>query len=520
MGKTKKPFIDKKNSSTYHLLYRSQRDVGGDGSATVLWPSSENNKDTDAKVLQGQSSLQSDALIQWKEKMQEVGLVDDYDYEKHLKPITGTGDFFGRDGRRDDPFNDVRAVKMDDVREVERQLDAIALTPDCMDDDIAQALFGEFDETDFEEILDDFCITAAQEPDDEEIVEFDFDAHIQQLMEKAKLKGEGRGIDAQAHDWGRKDQDFFSKVKPLHEAREDEDDDSGNYESYDENEDDEAPGVVPALSPDEERALCEKFEQTLAEYDSDEVGGLDDECEYIGGERPLEGDARVEEMLDEYLVDKEADFYIDGTRHLPQFQRKGGAGFHTLQRGTDEPEPIEKVLAEAQDFLQTPEMMLPPEEILIDGKSYFSQSSRNPWDCESVLSTYSNLDNNPATIGRGRRKGKKTKKVTVEPLVEEEEEKQPVQIRLSNKTGLPLGVLPGREKGDDFDFETIQSVNKGEKRIPGETAEEKRLRKQQVKQERLISRIQKKMMKEAFQQEFLKAEVVTDDLAGKSVFRF
>ena len=126
MGKTKKPFIDKKNSSTYHLLYRSQRDVGGDGSATVLWPSSENNKDTDAKVLRGQSNLQSDALIQWKEKMQEVGLVDDYDYEKHLKPITGTGDFFGSDGRRDDPFNDVRAVKMDDVREVERQLDAIA----------------------------------------------------------------------------------------------------------------------------------------------------------------------------------------------------------------------------------------------------------------------------------------------------------------------------------------------------------------------------------------------------------
>lgn len=527
MGKTKKPFIDKKNSSTYHLLHRSQRDVGGDGSGTILWPSAENNKEMDAKVLTGQNPQHSgrgSTLNQWKDKMQEVGLVDDYDYEKHLKPITGDGDFFGPDGHRGNPLNDARAVQLDtnDVFEVDRQLDAIALTPDCMDEDIAQALFGDFDEADFEEILDDFCVTAAQEPDEEqEASEFDFDAHMRKLLEKARLKSEGSGIDTQAHHWGRQDQEYFSKVKPLRQftdEEDDDDDDSGNYESY--NEETEDPGVVPALSPDEERALCEKFEQTLAEYDSDEVGGLDDECEYIGGARPLEGDARVEEMLDEYLVDREADFYIDGTRHLPQYQRHGGPGFLTLKRDNDEPEPLDQVLAEAQDFLRTPEMVLPPEEILIDGKSYFSQASRNPWDCESVLSTYSNLDNNPATIERGRRKGKKKKKASVEPLVEEEAEEQPVQIRLSNKTGLPLGVLPCRTKGDDYDFDTIQSVNKGQKRIPDETADQKKLRKQQVKQERQVSRIQKKMMKEAFQTEFLKADGTTDDLAGKSVFRF
>ena len=64
MGKTKKPFIDKKQSSTYHLLYRSQRDVAdanNESSAeggVVLWPSPNNNKETDQKVLIGNKQKQ------------------------------------------------------------------------------------------------------------------------------------------------------------------------------------------------------------------------------------------------------------------------------------------------------------------------------------------------------------------------------------------------------------------------------------------------------------------------------
>jgi len=37
----------------------------------------------------------------------------------------------------------------------------------------------------------------------------------------------------------------------------------------------ENPGIVAKLNPEEEKALCDKFEQTLLEYDSDEVGDLD-----------------------------------------------------------------------------------------------------------------------------------------------------------------------------------------------------------------------------------------------------
>lgn len=521
MGKKKTPFIDKNNSSTFHLLHRSQRDAENNeaGSGVVLWPNPENNQATNDKVLATQS--EHTTLGKWKDEMREVGLVDDYDYEKHMMPITGSGDFFANDGHRADALRDPRAIEKEDdtaaINEISRQLDSIAVTADCMDPDVAQALFGEFDDGDFEEILDDFCLTAAQEPDDAVAAEevFDFDEHVRQLMEKARLQRDEKGIETEEHDWGRHDQEFFNKGKALHRHAE-EDDDSGNYD-YDLDDEDAPPGVVSALNADEEKALCDKFAQTLLEYDSDEVGDLDEECRYIGGERELEGNKHVEAALDQYLEERDDGMFMEN----PDYAK--GSGFFTLKvPGSEEPEKTAEVLAEATDFLKSPELDLPPEEILIDGQSYFSLSSRNPWDCESVLSTYSNLDNNPVTIDGGRRRGKKKKKqIVAEPVLEEEEEDEHAEIKLSNKTGLPLGVLTTKQKGDDFDFDTIASVNKGEKRNKTESVAQKKMRKQQIKQERQVARIQKKMMKEAFRDEFGKADAnADDDIAGKTVFRF
>ena len=94
------------------------------------------------------------------------------------------------------------------------------------------------------------------------------------------------------------------------------------------------------------------------------------------------------------------------------------------------------------------------------------------------------------------------------------------QIMLSEKTGLPLGVLDTRDH--EYADDTFMSVNKGEARKKNETAEEKKARKQSIKKERQLARMQKKMMKEAFSEEFSRRahEVLVDDVGGKSVFRF
>lgn len=549
MGKSKKPFIDKKNSSTYHLLYRSQRDVADNGEGTadagvVLWPSPNNNKVMDHKVLLGEKSKDSnsgdDTLNNWKQELSRAGLVDDYDYDKHMKPITGTGIFYDASGKRGgNALADVRSQDVTDklVQEVDRQLDSIALTADCMDEDIANALFGDFEDTDFEELNDEFVFDAAKEPevaDEEDGGTFDFASHIQGLMEKARLESQGGPLNT-IHEKGLEDQAFFAGATAL-----DNEEDDGEFANIDEHgvwDIEGTPGVVPKLGEAEEKALCDKFEETLLEYDSDEIGeGLDDDD--VLGPLPLEGDKQVEAALDDFLLEKQDEVFMAGSRHYLEGENgntKGGSGFAALvgtkmipAKEIDEKanvqgdiRPIDEVLGEADHVLGAGRHAPPAEEIFIDGKSYFSEKMRNPWDCESILSTYSNLDNNPVTIGSGgRRRKKKGKKTSGSSVAPEDESLQ--QIKLSDKTGLPLPATEEDEYYDDTGLDTYMSVNKGESRNKKESKEEKKLRKLNVKKERQMARMQKKMMKEAFNDEFTKRqqEVLVDDVGGKSVFRF
>lgn len=130
-----------------------------------------------------------------------------------------------------------------------------------------------------------------------------------------------------------------------------------------------------------------------------------------------------------------------------------------------------------------------------------------------ILSTYSNLDNNPITIGATRRT-KKNRNKSVQ------------QIKLSNKTGLPISDSPQAEEeavGQEYYDGTVISINRGERRKANETAAEKKARKALVKKERQLARIQKKMTKEIFKDELHKRatnDAISDDVAGKAVFKY
>jgi protein LTV1 len=540
MVKNKKAFISKKSASTYHLVHRSQRDVGGDvlnegdttDSGMILWPSESNNQETDEKVLFAGKGTQT--MSEWRQRLADAGLLD-ADHEKYLKDISGTGTFLdattGHVGSANADSRGKVVFEEEAIMEVDRQFDSIPLTADCMDEDVAGALFGDFDEGDYEELDDDFVMDAAKEPEDDESGGdggFNFDDHIKRLMEKAQReRDESAAIGgAERSHWGKKDADFFSNLKPLHERDEDGDypDDESMYAGTTAT----TPGVVSALSPEEERALCEKFEMALAEYDSDEVG--DNPEEEIVGPRAMEGDFQLEAALDHFLQEREDGFFMQGGRRYLDSTKAGGSGYNALVDGRMANakdlgpdgimvpmESVDETLAKAGARLTLPPARPPAEEIFIDGKSYYSERVRNPWDCESILSTYSNLDNNPTTIGSSRRRKKKNQldKYAGEPVD---------QIRLSAKTGLPLGVLPSRVDHNQTDREddTIMSVNRGEARKKGETVEEKKARKAGIKQDRQMARITKKVTKELFNEEFQRrsGDVMADDVGGKSVFRY
>lgn len=116
---------------------------------------------------------------------------------------------------------------------------------------------------------------------------------------------------------------------------------------------------------------------------------------------------------------------------------------------------------------------------------YLIEKPKEKWDCESIISTYSNLENHPTLIREEPKKKKKT-------------------IQLSKKTGIPIGVLPTKEKEEEDD--DLISENLGKKRNKNETKEEKRLRKKMIKMENRMKRQLKKETKKAFKKEEVKQQ--------------
>lgn len=80
----------------------------------------------------------------------------------------------------------------------------------------------------------------------------------------------------------------------------------------------------------------------------------------------------------------------------------------------------------------------------------------NQWDCETIVSTYSNMDNHPSVLGTGRKAHPRRPRgipASVGVNAEEggRESASPVQqVALSDRTGLPLGVLPERTFNDKW----------------------------------------------------------------------
>jgi len=147
---------------------------------------------------------------------------------------------------------------------------------------------------------------------------------------------------------------------------------------------------------------------------------------------------------------------------------------------------IENIFLEANDILSQPVEKPPLEDVLIDGQSYFSITPRNPWDCETILSTYSNLDNHPTTIPKRKSKKKNLHNIS--------------QIQLSNKTGLPLPL----EKDRFSPPPSENKVNLGEARTKTESKEDKKKRKAMAKNLRNQKKDEKKVFKYVYQQEYMK----------------
>ncbi|KAI8981205.1 LTV-domain-containing protein [Trametes punicea] len=220
--------------------------------------------------------------------------------------------------------------------------------------------------------------------------------------------------------------------------------------------------------------LDERFDQIQLEYeDSDEdeeedpsVDDLDEAPDLIASREDFES------MMDEFLENYEV---VSGKMRLVL---PGTA--------TEKLDTIRKALGEAKIRDDAEESDTEEDDVLMP---LDADDKKDRWDCETILTTYSNLENHPR-------------------LIRARNDKPVPRIRLNPKTGMPsiaeeesskTRPHPDSDSSDENDEEKPVRITVARKK--DETPEEKKARKQAVKAERQARRMEKKATKESYSRE-------------------
>eukprot|EP00941_MAST-03F_sp_MAST-3F-sp1_P004370 g4370.t1 len=540
--KTKRKFVDKKKCSTYHVVHRSQADPDFENeevSNVVLAPSNRNAEIAMMRALEVEKSVSSKKGSPCVSASTSTAILGDtlnsegfetesgYDYSKHLRTVGG-GTFIGADGKIKNSNADIFAMKRptlpstvfgtEDSERHRKALEAVALDGSKLPSDIRDALEGDFNEIEeggFEELLDDFCIEASKVPEVPEEVPFDFDAHCAALIANARKRGHQHdGILASRPDM-------------------DEDADDSEWEFTSEDEEDFPPELVETNNAPK-RFIDEAFDVAIRGYDDSELGELESD-EEMQGNLDIDGE-RMNELFDEFLGEHGEEISrfhavpvvggVDLAREPGKNVRDGdtlsSAASVTSKSSKKKPSKA-KIIRELleqnalKDGREWDEEAVEDDDF--DVASYFPAREEPQFDAETIVSTYSNLENHPAKIGMNSVRSK---------------------IKLSKKTGLPCGILTNRkmveksldkldlvieegeaedESDEEFpeEFETLAITHK---RVKGETREEKRARKNAVKLERRQRRAMKKSNTLAFKEEEKKIKRTNVGKRGRRCFKY
>ncbi|KNA25736.1 hypothetical protein SOVF_004220 isoform B [Spinacia oleracea] len=135
-----------------------------------------------------------------------------------------------------------------------------------------------------------------------------------------------------------------------------------------------------------------------------------------------------------------------------------------------------------------------------------SSDESEKWDCETFVSTYSNLDNHPGRIGVPGRIRQKILTETISGVLKSGSDKI---ISLGGKARLPVDYLPHGKKESKETTKVVAKTEQPKRKPHGqETKEEKKERKAAVKEERREARRLKKDLKELYRDEAKLAQKV------------
>ncbi|XP_078317065.1 protein LTV1 homolog [Crassostrea virginica] len=420
MPAKKKKFIDKKNAVTFHLVHRSQRDP--------LQAKEESSKHV---LIPAEKNVINKE--KQKEEQQKYGIFfdDEYDYLQHLKDLNEVYELEEHVPREEKSAkinlpSSVFATELEkDIGLLNEAVPIRGPRPDW-DPDIVAALDDDFNYNDPENQLEDDFISMAN-------------------------AGEGQVYDEEGNE---SDVDFDSDECDFS----DDDNGSNDREKMFMDEETKSRFTNYSMSSSVIRRnegltlLDDRFEKLYEQYEDTEIGALDndDVDGYV---------AQGSHMLDTILEDFEKQ------------QEENKRNLHAMM-DDDRPDDLGievKSDAESENEGDLVHMVI--------------EKPKEKWDCESIISTYSNLYNHPKLI----------------------EEPGKDKIKLTSRLLIPEGVLdqPGltRKQLEQEMRESRRADKASTYRPKNETADERKQRKQATKQERKERRMEKKANKQAFSAE-------------------
>ncbi|KAJ4842407.1 hypothetical protein Tsubulata_039843 [Turnera subulata] len=253
------------------------------------------------------------------------------------------------------------------------------------------------------------------------------------------------------------------------------------------------------------RPLDEQFDMLeLQEY------GDDDEDGETGGYF-AEDNASLAEKLHFALKGRKMDHELDGKYEVPADLLHGNE-----RTQSEELDSAAGVIRFCKEYVQKYENEGEEKvaDVIFEEESSSDESAN--WDCETIVSTYSNLDNHPAKIGAPEAARKKKLAQTFSGALNSSSQ----FISLRGKEKLPVDFLPHRKNTTEKVKDESATKSEQHKRKPHgqESKEEKKERKAAVKEERREARRVKKEMKGLYQFEALRAQKAVA-VAGPSSIR-
>ncbi|CAL1677989.1 unnamed protein product [Lasius platythorax] len=467
-GKTKK-FIDKKNSVTFHLAHRSQKDpLVADETAPqrVLVPVGEiQATKTEKKTVDSEKR---------KEEQKKYGIYfdDDYNYLQHLKDVNTLSVEWQRIENTNHVKCDKDAPKINlpssvfasNVEEKVGMLNKAAPVsgPQLdLDPDVVAAMDDDFDFEDPENQLEDNFIEMANTGNsDNENSDSEYEYELNELeneYDESDISSDGNmNLSDEEAD------EVRSLNGPQYTFKEEET--KSRFTEY-------SMSSSVMRRNKQLTLLDDKFEQMYAAYDENEIGALD--CDEIEGYVAHDSD-----LILQYAVEFEKKQKED-TENIAELM-KDRMKIVEREDSSSEDEDLEKLVVDACE--------------------------KEKWDCESILSAYSNIYNHPKLIPEPPKCSKK--------------------IQIDRKTGVPKNVLGNTGKltaellaqfdATDNTPKGSQSVAESRKstlsilsiRPTGETPDARKERKKLLKEYRKERRIERKANTEAFKEEKKRQEKI------------